>query len=138
MLGWCGRSWLVIEGNDRKFVIKLQWPKILSCKGVDKYHTWLRHFEIISILLTNEKNSKKIRYIVSLFGCKQDIMSQHDYFRKGLYVFFPKLFFFIWMNFGTIFFQLFIINAYSSTITQHVFIIIFLINMNFWKCPYSL
>jgi hypothetical protein len=59
LVGWCGRFWLVIEGNDRKSIIRLQWPKVLLCKGVDKYHTWLSHFEIILTPLTNEKNSKK-------------------------------------------------------------------------------
>jgi hypothetical protein len=36
------------------------------------------------------------------YGCKQDTMSQHDYFRKGLYDFVSQKKFFIWMNFGTI------------------------------------
>ncbi len=37
-------------------------------------------------------------------GCERDIMSQRDYWKKGLHVLFANLFFFIWMNFGTIFF----------------------------------
>jgi hypothetical protein len=37
-------------------------------------------------------------------GCKGDTMSQHDYCKKRMYVFFPKKHFFIWMNFGTMFF----------------------------------
>jgi len=81
LLRWCGRLWFVIESNDRKSIIKLQWPKVLLCKGVFKYHTWLSHFEVISTPLTNEKNCKKIGYIASLFGCKQNTMNQHDYFR---------------------------------------------------------
>jgi hypothetical protein len=50
---------LAIEGNDGKSIIRLEWPKVLLCKGVDKYHTRLSHFEIISTPLINEKNSKK-------------------------------------------------------------------------------
>jgi len=37
------------------------------------------------------------------FGCKWDIMSQWDYYKKRFHVLFPN-FFFIWMNFGTFFF----------------------------------
>jgi hypothetical protein len=46
-------------------------------------------------------------------GCRQDTMSQHDYYRKGLHVFFPKKTFFIQMSFGTIFLQFVVINAYN-------------------------
>jgi len=73
---------------------------------------------------TKEKN-KHWQPIVYIGGCKQDTMSQHDYFRKGLHVFFPKRNYFIWMNFGTMFLTIFfIINVYSCPNIWHVFLFV--------------
>jgi hypothetical protein len=45
------------------------------------------------------------------------ILSQRDYWKKRLHVFFARKNFFIWMNFGTMFLQLVIIIAYSCPST---------------------
>jgi hypothetical protein len=42
-----------------------------------------------------------------IFGCKQNTMSQHDYFTKLLHVPFPPKEIFIQMNFGTTFLEFF-------------------------------
>jgi hypothetical protein len=68
---------------------------------------------------------------------KQDTMNQHDYFKKGLYVFIPKNFF-IWMNFGTMFLQLVIINVYSCPGTWHVFFSSLLNKYEFLKLSWFL
>jgi hypothetical protein len=72
-------------------------------------------------------------------GCKQDITSQHDYFTKGLYVFFTKnkLFSYEWILKQFIL-QLVIINVYNCPSTWQKINHHFWINMNFWKCPNSL
>jgi len=53
--------------------------------------------------MTN-KSKKCLTYNNRTKGCKQDIMSQRDYHKKGLHVLFPPKNSFIWMNFGTILF----------------------------------
>jgi hypothetical protein len=67
----------------------------------------------------------------TLWGCKQDIMSQHNYFRKGLHVIFLKKFFFMQMNFWTIVFIVVTYSQFNSNIRVLYVFLGFL--KNTWK-----
>jgi hypothetical protein len=65
-----------------------------------------------------------------IMGCKQDIMSQHITLEND-YMSFSQ-------NFGTMFLQLIIINAYSCPCTWHVFSSSFLNKYEFLKMSWFL
>jgi hypothetical protein len=73
-----------------------------------------------------KKIAKTLVTLLHYLGANKIQWAHMIILEKDYMFFFPKKHFFIWMNFGTISLQLFIINAYSCPITQHVFFIIFL------------
>jgi hypothetical protein len=68
-----------------------------ECQGIKTKNWW--NFRFIFWLGHLKVNTYCVK------GCKQDTMSQHDYFIKKLHVFFPKFFFHInefWITFGNL------------------------------------
>jgi hypothetical protein len=67
-------------------------------------------------------------------GCKRNIMNQHDYFWKGLHFHFLIIFFFIWMNCGTFFYD----KCLYSCLNIYIFGLSFLNKYEFLKVSWFL